>query len=243
MSNPRVEQTGDMTPGHLATWTTTGVIQDGGAVPSGGGGNGGGGGGSAITGLLNYATPADAESAVIPDNTNFITVAGFKTPGDGGAATYGRVSSLPSSYAGDGTATPFVPPSFTSGGLPTLCYATTQATFSLHSGIIGPITQPIIAGSLAFLTVIFWGGPNTLPNSISDSAGNVYVQAVNSEGGGFSIAALFYCVNPVFAPIGTTLVGLPLLPFTINIYSVPGFTGALLDQTATAFDTSPYGMV
>ena len=32
-SHAQVRQSGNVTPGHIATWTTTGVIQDGGAIP------------------------------------------------------------------------------------------------------------------------------------------------------------------------------------------------------------------
>jgi hypothetical protein len=238
MSFPKVEQTGDITPGHSVIWTTTGVIQDGG--PSGGGS-----GptppptpGSSATGLLFFSTPAAAEAGTIPDNTNFVSVAGFKAPGDGGAATYQRVNSLPSLYVGDGSTKPLVPPSFTSGGLPILCFATTRDTYVNHSGIVGPITQPIIAGCLAFFTVTYWG--TSPPASINDSVGNVYLKAVDAHrgGDGFSFAGIYYCVNPVFAPIGTTFT-VPFGNHQFCIYTVPGFTGAVLDQVGSSLDINP----
>ena len=74
------------------------------------------------TGISSFATPAAAQSGTIADSATFVLTAGNKFPGDGGAATFQRVQSLPSAYAGDGSTTPFVPPSFTSGGLPILCF-------------------------------------------------------------------------------------------------------------------------
>jgi hypothetical protein len=74
------------------------------------------------TGISSFATPAAAQSGTIADSATFVLTAGNKFPGDGGAATFQRVQSLPSAYVGDGSTTPFVPPSFTSGGLPILVF-------------------------------------------------------------------------------------------------------------------------
>ena len=179
-------------------------------------------------GIPAFATPSDAQSGTIPDTYNFVQVLGAKVPGDGGAATYKRVSSLPSSYVGDGSTTPFVPPSFTSGGVPVLCFTTTTT----NQAQIGPTSASIIAGCLAFL-VVFVSQDTGSGLTIIDSAGNVYVPAVSAPPG-FSVAAIYYCANPVFAPIGTTFSGfVGGSPRAVSVYSVPGFTGAVLDQTGS----------
>jgi hypothetical protein len=174
------------------------------------------------TGISSFATPAAAQSGTIADSATFVLTAGNKFPGDGGAATFQRVQSLPSLYVGDGSTIPFVPPSFTSGGLPVLVFSTTAA----NQGTIGPTSAPILAGCLALLIIFNFEGAT--PASFTDSVGNVYLKAVDASGE----ATIYYCANPVFAPIGTTF-AIPFGTRAVNAYSVPGFTGAVLDQTAS----------
>jgi hypothetical protein len=185
------------------------------------------------TGISSFATPAAAQSGTIADSASFVKVEGFKTPGDGGAATYQRVNSLPSLYVGDGSTIPFVPPSFTSGGFPVLCFSTTTT----NQATIGPSSAPILAGCLTFAVIFLWQNASP-PASFTDSAGNVYLLATTVPPG-FSVAALYYCANPVFAPVGTTF-SVPVSGGTraVSIYCVPGFTGAVLDQTAILQDTT-----
>jgi hypothetical protein len=177
------------------------------------------------TGISSFATPAAAQSGTIADSATFVLTAGNKFPGDGGAATFQRVQSLPSAYAGDGSTTPFVPPSFTSGGLPILVFSTTTT----NEAAIGPTSQPILAGCLTLL--IIFDLKSTPPASFTDSAGNVYLKAVDASSGGGSLTVIYYCANPVFAPIGTTF-AIAFGTRAVNVYCVPGFTGAVLDRTA-----------
>jgi hypothetical protein len=111
-------------------------------------------------------------------------------------------------------------------------FATTQA----NQATVGPTSKPIIAGSLAFI-VIFAG--DAAPPSFTDSAGNVYLVALSATSFN-GVLSVYYCSNPVFAPIGTTFSYEPTAttPRNVNVYTVPGFTGAVLDQTAVGFAPS-----
>jgi hypothetical protein len=194
-------------------------------VSSGTGTATGGGGATTIGGVPLFATPTDAQQAFIATGTKFVTVQGNKTPGDGGAATYGRVNSLPSPYVGDGTPStiPILPPSLTSGGLPINVFSLTWANQNF-----GPTSQVIVGGSLAF--VVVFDGPTPPAASFTDSAGNTYLQVGAFATAAFGTTTIYYCANPVTAPVGTTF-NLPnVSPACMNVYSVPGFTGAVLDQ-------------
>jgi hypothetical protein len=183
-----------------------------------------GGGGSAVGQVAVFPTPSAAQQGDIPNTVSYVQTTGNKLPGDGGAAIFQSVSSLPSYYFGDGSTTPFIPPSFTSGGLPVLVFSTTTA----NQGTIGPTSQPILAGCLALLVI--FDIEATTPASITDSAGNVYLKAIDNS----TLVTIYYCSNPVFAPIGTTF-SFPYGPRAFNVFTVPGFTGAVLDQVATSY--------
>jgi hypothetical protein len=190
-----------------------------------GGGGGGGGGTTTATDLLSYSTPAVASAAVIPDTNNFISVAGNRAPDDGGAGVYARVSSLPAPYVGTGFTT-MVPPSFTSGVVPLLVYATTAANATVGAPGWGPSIAPIQAGSLAIMVVIDYGA---VPSTATDSAGNTYTMAVDF-GTANGVGAILYCLNPVFAPTGTTFaIAGRNGPGCLYVYTVAGFTGATFD--------------
>jgi hypothetical protein len=203
----------------------------------------GGGGGAGIGDLAHFSTPAAAQLTAIPDTVNFISVAGFNTPGDGGAGTYARVTGpFPSVYTGFGPipqiAPPAVPPGFTSVGVPTLVYSTTFGQFN-EDGLYGVTTKPIFAGCLAFV-VIFDNGTSSPATSFTDSAGNTYTLAASLQVPSGSFQTIYYCSNPVAAPVGTKF-NVPAasgLPRVVHAYTVPGFTGAVLDQTATQLQTA-----
>jgi hypothetical protein len=217
----------------------TGILS---VAGTGGGGGGGGGGGTttlAALGAPMFATPADAQAAVIPDAVVNLGVMGNKIPSDGGASNYKRVASLPPAYVGDGPSGQLIPPSFTSGGVPVLCFATTYDTVANRSYVFR-IDQPILAGCFTFC-VVFWT-PFPYPANITDSAGNVYTLAFAYGGSGTVGAfAIYTNSNPVFAPIGTvfTLAGFdPAVAGQqpqMNIYCCPTFKGAVLDQTNAVY--------
>ena len=191
--------------------------------------------GSMPAGLIPvFATPSDAQIGN-PGSSNFLQVTGLKVPGDGGAATYGQVSSLPSIYTGDGfTNLPLIPPSFTGGHFPVNIFSTTYAQ---HSLAVNVTSQPIKAGCLTIIVVF----DDTLPAraSATDSVGNVYLLAAAVNNAGVRALAIYYCANPVFAPVGTTFSfgGTGWL----DVYCVTGFTGAVLDQTTSAISGSASG--
>jgi hypothetical protein len=198
---------------------------------------GGSGGGGAATDTLQFSTQLAAQTTAIPDTVNFVNIAGFKTPGDGGGGTYARISARPPSpWTGMGpipqVAPPPVPPSFSSVGVPTLVYSTTFGQWG-EDGIYGYILKPILAGTLAFV-VIFDMGTGAPPATFTDTAGNTYTLGGSLQVPGGAFQTIYYCLNPVFAPVGTTF-NLPAATSSrvVHAYTVPGFSGATLDQVAT----------
>lgn len=210
--------------------------------------------GDTIAGLgiagLTFANVGDAESSTIPDTTNYIQTLGYNPGSPYGGGIYKRVNSLASPWvgAGNGANQPYgglqmVPPSLVSGGIPALVYASTGYN---HQNAIpyGPILQPIIAGCLAF--IVAFDVPNPASTSFTDSAGNVYSLALPSYKGATAAknCAIYCCLNPVYAAVGSTFNCYTQdspnnQNIAINVYTVPGFTGATIDVSATqVIDTS-----
>jgi hypothetical protein len=190
-------------------------------------------------GVATFASVFDAQAAVVPGNT--LQLLGYYAPGDGGSSTYKRVGSLLPYYVGLQASVPTVPPQLTTGGLPVLVFSTTT-----QGGKTGPTSAPIAAGCLAILVAfdVGLGGappPDPPPPVVADSVGNQYLLAANASGTTARSTAIYYCANPVFAPVGTTF---NIRTFTnntatcIDVYSVPGFTGAVLDVTAAAVNNT-----
>jgi hypothetical protein len=180
------------------------------------------------TGIVAFPTPSAAQQGTIANDINYVRVAGYAAPDDGGDGVYKRVNSLQSPYVGSGITTPVIPPSFASGGVPILVFATTVANQGVSAPSFGTSVQPISAGSLTFIIAFDQGHT---PTTATDSAGNTYTAASGSiYNTAFGIGGLYYCLNPVFAPIGTTFnVGGRDGFVAIYVYTVPGFTGATLD--------------
>jgi hypothetical protein len=189
-------------------------------APAGGGGTSQGGN------VALFSTLGAVQAATILDTTTFVSVTGFKLPDDGGAGTYQRVGTLPSVYTGDGfTNLPVLPPSFTSGHYPVNVFSTTFVPHSLAQNVS---SIPITAGCLTLIMV--WDGTVAPPSTATDSAGNTYLLACHGDNAGTHPVALYYCANPVFAPVGTTF-SLSSGVASLDVYCVQGFTGAILDQT------------
>jgi hypothetical protein len=194
---------------------------------------GGGGGGN----VAPFSTFGVAQAAIIPDTTAFVSVAGFKVPGDGGAGTYAKLAGpLPAYYVGDGSTPPLLPPNFTTGYYPINVFSTTWAG---HAQAIFGSTLAIVAGFLTVIVVL--NGLVPPPATVTDSVGNTYLLATHLEAADTSYAAaLYYCTNPVFAPIGTTF-NVGATDRLVYVYCILGFTGAVLDKTVTQLSPSSPG--
>jgi hypothetical protein len=208
---------------------------------------------SAAGSMMSFGSVLEAQGSVIQDNITTVQVAGYNFTGDGGDGYYTRVNSLPTPYYKAGGPLPpaagnqqdsidivTVPPSFQSG-IPTLCYGTTW--YGNQQGNGGPFTQPIHAGNLA-IVVVFLGSWAAPPSSVTDSVGNTYALAAGAGGSTTNAipTAIYYNSNPKFAPIGT-FINVSALPTNtvVYVYSVPGFTGAVVDQTAVQVTDNAIG--
>lgn len=203
----------------------------------------GGSGGSSPETLLSFSNVGEAQSAVIPITTTALQTQGFNAKGDGGGGNYNRVSSPITPYVD--APIPPIPPGFASG-VPNLIFASTVSNNSVN----WVSTQPIIAGSLTILIVFDYtdhaGAILSAPASFTDSAGNIYLLAVSAAGGQYGWShAIYYCANPIYSPIGTNFDSIRLdasghnAPLNIAVYCMAGFTGAVLDRTASALGATP----
>src|SRR4029077_20944167 len=205
--------------------------------PTGPTGPGGSGGGT----LLSFATVADAEAAAISGTVTNVQVFGRNSPGDNGGGVYSKVNSLQSPYVGSGnTTTTILTPDITAGGLPVLVFSSTGLSFLGADQRQGPTIAPIVAHSLAVMIVTqLQPGTVTPPSFILDSIGNSYILATGTFNAGSLFpggSAIYYCANPAFVPVGSSflLSGDPSItsPYgSLSVFSCPGFTGAVLDQT------------
>jgi hypothetical protein len=188
---------------------------------------------TSIGSAMVFGVASDVQGAQITSNVTTVQTVGYGSTGDGGGGAYTRVASLPSLYGDPGV----IPPGFTSG-LPVLCFATTLA----NSSVPWVISQPILAGCLTVLVMFSLSGG--APTSFTDGVGNVYTRAVTATGGPFGYPiALYYCLNPVAAPVGTSFDSMRVSGSTnvLNVYCVYGFKGAVLDTTASQVYSSSAG--
>lgn len=136
------------------------------------------------------------------------------------------------------------------GGVPTLCFATSQQNHdrSANSHKYGPTSQVIFPGYLAILVVSsnpFFVVTPPIPPSFTDNVGNIYTLAVGNVGtANAGATAIYYCVNPVYVPIGSyfNIDDPNFSEAVIQVYQVPGFAGAVLDQTASGASTPSGGV-
>jgi hypothetical protein len=199
-----------------------------------------------------FAYVGDAQAGVISDSSNYITVNGYNFPGDGGAGSYKRVSQLASAYYHTGgypdpIAINAVPPNITAGGIPVLVFASTLAQHEYQSVPydFGPTAQPIFAGWLTVIIVMTAAPISSPASSFTDNVGNIYTLASgasNNGGGSVGSIAVYYNSNPVFVPIGSAFNISSVSGYasgaSIFVYQVPGFSGAVLDQTANQLVSS-----
>lgn len=215
--------------------------------PTGPTGPAGGGTGTAV-GVSTFGSQSEAIAASIPDSANSISLLGFNQAGDNGGGVYNRVSSLVTPWVGrgdPGTDVLAMPPGFPSGG-PYVVSASTHNSIVASGGSsaisgLAPTVRPILGGCLTMLHCVAWG--SAIPASFSDSAGNAYVKAIESGIGDWP-SAIYYCVNPVQAPPGTTfscpsISGLSTPALTV--VCVPGFVNAVLDKTASNYASTTGG--
>lgn len=176
-----------------------------------------------------------AEACASADGADGFQLLGYNSPGDNGGGAYKKVNSLPSQYHGTGGEFTPIPPNATSGGLPVLVFARTSSPYDVYGG---PTNLPIIGGCLTFVVAFYMKNPPQ--PSFTDSVGNTFtlVPSGSSPGGtNASSAAIYFCSNPSPAPIGDVLDYITADnngEISIYVYTVPGFTGALVDTAVVA---------
>jgi hypothetical protein len=205
------------------------------AGPTGPGGTGG-----ALIGAPTFANVPDAQAAAISASSVGLGILGYTTPGDGGAGSYKKVSSLPSYWnaSGANTTIPVMTPDLTTGCFPVQCWATTYRI----AGRDGPSVKAIFPGCLVVVVIFdaMYGVTTPPPNTWQDTAGNTYTLATHQSGynnGGNT--TIYYCSNPVYAPIGTIFKFIDADPNNgvrqMNVYCIPGFSGAILDAYVSQY--------